>query len=630
MEIIKGANVVEKEDVSKVLETVHKINTAREKWNRQALINVMMLYGKQHFTGRRDNSGNATIGQRIVWELESAKKVGNIRRTCNILLPPFRSVYARLLRQKANVHAEPTTSTQKDRDAARVSKEVAEDFWDNCNRNNQWMRNDFTGMGAIFTKLIPYQMTVGLGYLLPYFNPKSMAFVYDERAKDIIEAEVGNAEVRVCSPLNMFKDRFNRFIIERRFISPEQVWDEYGVDVEPSEVDEDDEEVKIRRVLEGVESEKIEKDGVYVFRKLCLPTKEYPDGRELVIVNKESIYDSPLPSEARRRIQAYEFRYQDLGFSSGGQGIIEQCVDLQQDFNFTVSQISKHKKVMVGKILVPNNAGLKQKHDDNIGQIVYYNTGKKPTMEPPPTVPSYFYTELERIRDLVENLMNAHDSSMGRDPSQVKSGVGISNLAEIDNAQIAPELMMMEQKLGFFTEAVLDIIQEKYNERRVLSISGEDLAFEVKSFIGSDLFGQKNIIIKMGSNFPIDKTERTNYILMLKKEGFISTERAKELLEFTDIDGAFKSLDESGCKQDILNIIEGNAEVIAEPFEDHTIYLKTINDFRKGTMYQQLPPEIRMRIDDLANQHQQMLLQEQQAAQQMGGPLPQAAQPQGA
>lgn len=620
--------------IGKVIETVHKIDEARASWNRQALVNVMFLYGKQHFSLNKLSS-NASVGQRIVWEIEKSNKPGVIRRTSNILLPPFRSVFSRMLRQKANVHAEPTTSTQKDRDAARFAKEVAEDFWNNCNRNNPWLRNDYSGMQAIFMKLMPYQMVIGLGYLAPYFNPKSMAMVYTQPAfsgdkGEVIESDVGNAEVRVISPLNMFKDRFQRYAIERRYISPEQVWDEYGVEVPSSEVDEDDTEVKIRRTLEGASEERLDKDGVYVYRKLCAPSKEYPDGRELICTDKEILWDEVLPSEARRRIQFYEFRYQDLGFTSSGQGCIEQCIDLQEDFNFTLSRIAQHKKMLTGKVLVPKGADISSKFDDMVGQIIYYVLGKKPTMEPAPPVPDYFYKELMRIRSTVEDLMNSHDSTMGRDPGQVKSGVGISNLSELDNAQIAPELIMLEQKLGFFTEAILDICQEKYNERRLLSISGEDMAFEVKSFIGSDLFGQKNIQIKMGSNFPLDKNERTQYIIMLKAQGFISPERAKELLEFTDIDGAFKTLDEDGAKQDILNIIEGQGQfqVQAENWEDHTIFLKVINDFRKGTMYQKLPDNIKAEIDDLASQHQQMLLAEQKAmAAQQAAPQPQPKLP---
>jgi hypothetical protein len=215
---------------------------------------------------------------------------------------------------------------------------------------------------------------------------------------------------------------------------------------------------------------------------------------------------------------------------------------------------------------------------------------------------------------------------MGRTPGQVNSGVGIQSLAEIDNSMLAPDLMLFEQKLGFFTEYILDICQYRYTERRLIGISGEDLAYEVKSFIGSDLFGQKNIQIRMGSNLPIDRVERTNFILMLSDKGMISPDRAKELMEFDDIDGAFKSLDEVAAKQDILNIVEGNMEVMAEPWEDHTVYLKVINDFRKGNVYQRMDEMKRQMIDGLANQHQMFLIEEQKAAAQMGGPLPQAAQ----
>lgn len=642
---IKGSS--DKESIAKISEYITKANEARTMWNRQALVNVMFLYGKQHFSLSRANQG-PSVGQRIVWELENQKNKDAIRCTSNYILPLFRSVYSRLLRQKANVYAQPTTSTADDRDAARVSKEVAEDFWQNCNRNNIWLRDGYTGMQAVMTKLILYQMTIGEGFLVPYFNPKSSAFVYQAGPMgmkgNIFEAEVGNAEVRVVSPLNMFKDRFGRFAIERRFISPEQVWYEYDKEVAPSDVNEDDTEVKISRMLEGTDADRLEKDGVYVYRKLCNPSKEYPNGREFVCTDTEVLHDAELPPGARKRIQNYEFEYQNLGFTPYGQGIIEQVVSLQQDYNFNLGRIKQHTKLLAGKVMVPKSAdggnSISSKFDDMIGQIIFYTMGRKPTFENAPPVPDHYYKNLQQIRADMEGLMNSHDVSMGRTPGQVSSGVGISNLSEIDNSQIAPELIMFEQKLGFFTEAVLDIIQEKYNEPRLLSISGEDMAFEVKSFLGSDLMGQKNIQIKMGSNFPLDPQARTNYILMLKKEGFISPERCKELLEFNDIDGAFKSLDESGAKQDLLNIIEGQpviedvdlaqggTGVAVRDFEDHTIYLKVINDFRKGTHYMELSPEIRANVDLLAQIHQNYLLNEQRAAAEMGAPLPPPAQPQ--
>lgn len=630
MEII-NSGVADKEIIGDITKHVKKIDDGREEYNRQALVNVMFLYGKHHFTLTKTAGSDASLGQRILWELESAKRSSTSRRTSNYILPLFRSVYSRLIRMKASVFAEPMTSTEKDRNAARISKEVAEDFWQNCNRNNPWVSADFTGMQAVMMRLILYKMTVGMGYLIPYFNPKAKSFVYDQARRDVIEADVGEAECRVAHPLNIFKDRFNRFVIERRFICPEQVDYEFDREVDPCEMDEETAESRVSRLLDGTSKERNEtKDGVYVYTKWCAPTRKYPQGQMIVCTDKELLNDpeSPLPSECKGRIPTYEFKYQDLGFSSNAQGAIEQVIDLQQDYNFTLTRIAQHKKLMTGKLMAPLLSKMKVSWDDEVGQIIRYAQGMKPTYMEAASVPSYFYEEIARIRADMEGLMNSHDVSMGRTPGQVKSGVGIENLSERDDAQIAPELIMFEQKLGFFTETILDIAQERYNERRLLSISGDDLAFEVKSFIGSDLFGQKRIQVRMGSNFPLDKTARTDYILMLKKEGFISPDRAKELMEFTDIDGAFKSLDETAAKQDILNTIEGQMEAIAEPWEDHTIHLKVINDFRKGSVYAKLPPEIRQRIEFLAQQHQQYLLQEQQAAASMGAPLPPAAQPQ--
>lgn len=613
---------------NKIKEEVEKQDRSRSDLKRQWLVNVMFLYGKHHFqVSKRYGTGEELLAQRIAWELESFKKANTVRRTSNYILPLFRSLYSRLISMKSNVHAEPTTSTDRDRDAARVSKEVLEDFWENCNRNNPWMAIEYCGMQSILMKLILHKLTLGMAYLVPYFNPKATSYVYDQTTKEVIQADVGEAEVRMSSVMDTFRDSFGRHTIVRRFLCPEQVEYEYGVKVEPDKVDEDTVEDKIKRLLEGEKDDKDLTEGVYVYDKYCIPTAEYPNGRLISCTQKQVFSDAELPSECRKRIPVYEFRYQDLGFSKYGQGAIEPVVDLQQDYNFTLTRIAHLKKNLTGKLLSPRNAKLSQKWDDEVGQIIHYAQGLKPEYMQPASVPAWYYEELKRIREDMENLMNSHDSSMGRTPGQVKSGVGIQNLSDIDNSQIAPELIQFEQKMGFFGESILDICQEKYNERRLLTISGDDLAYEIKSFIGSDLFGQKKILVKMGSNLPTNIKERQSYIIMLRDKGFISSERAKDLLEFGDIDGVYSGLDETAAKNDILNTIEGQMMVIAEPWEDHTIHLKVINDFRKGSVYMKLPPEIKQRIDYLAQQHQGMLLNEMNASKGIGAPMPPAAQP---
>ena len=627
MEII--TNFAGKDLAGKVKEEVEKMDRQRNEIKRQWLVNVMFLYGKHHFmVSKRYGTGEEMLAQRIAWEIESLRKANTVRRTSNYILPLFRSLYARLLRMKANVHSDPTTSTERDRDAARVSKEVLEDFWQNCNRNNPWLSENFTGMQSIIMKLILYKLTIGAGYLFPYFNPKAKSFVYDKASGELFQADVGEAEVRVASVLDVFRDPFGRHVIERRFLCPEQIEYEYGQKVEPEQIDEDSTNSQISRLLDGEQNDKNLTDGTYVYNKYCNPTSEYPEGRLISCTKNKTLFEGPLPAEYKLRNPAIEFRYQDLGFSKFSQGAIEQVVDLQQDYNFTLTRIAHIKKNLTGKIIAPRGSKLSQKWDDEVGQIIYYAQGAKPEYMQSSSVPAYFYEEIRRIREDMENLMNSHDSSMGRTPGQVKSGVGISNLTEIDNSMISPELIQFEQRMGYFGETVLDIIQDKYSERRILKSTGDDMAYEIKSFIGSDLFGQKKIIIRMGSNLPLNLGERQQYIMMLKDKGYISADRAKELLEFGDIDGVYTGLDEVAAKNDILNTIEGQTQVLAEPWEDHTIHLKVINDFRKGSIYSKLDPVIRQRVDFLAQQHQDMLLNEQQAAARMGAPMPPAAQPQ--
>lgn len=624
MEIV--TNIAEKELAQTVKQDVKKLDDRRAEFKKQALINVMFLYGKHHFTISKSPRG-LDLTQQIVLEIESSKNASSNKRTSNYILPLFRSLVSRLISMKANVHAKPMTSTERDRNAAKVSKEVAEEFWQNCNRNNPWSAMDYPGMQAVISKLVLYEMTLGLGYLIPYFNPKAISLLYDDVRKDVVEAEAGEAEMRVASPLNVYRDPYGRFAIEERFLSPEQIEYEYTAKVEPQKKDEDSVEEQISRLIDGESKGDDAKDGALIREKYCIPTADYPRGRKIVCTDSKVLFDGELPSECRNKIPLFEFRYQDLGFSSRGQGAIEQVIDLQQDYNFTLGRIYSYKKLLTGKVLAPRGAKLSAKYDDEVGQILYYASGMRPSYEGGAGVPAYFYEEIKRIRTEMENLMNSHHSSMGQDPQQVKSGVAISNLSALDNQQISPELIMLEQKLGFAIDMVLNIVQERYNERRLLTISGDDMALAVKSFIGSDLFGQKRIKISMGSAMPNTLPERQSYIMMLADKQYISKDRAKELLELGDIDGVYTTLDETGAKQDLLNIIEGEYHVIAEPWEDATVRIKVINDFRKGSVYQKLPDETKQRINDLAAQYQDMLLNESQAAARMGGPLPPAALP---
>lgn len=615
----EALNIQEKETVGALLQQVKDHDNSREKIKTQAFVNVMFLYGNHHFKISR-RRGFDNIDDIIAYEVDRYFAKQKIKRTSNYILPLYRALLSRLLRMKANITCLPTTSTASDRDVARVSEQVLDDFWQNCNRNNHWYANEYSGMQSVITKLCNFMLALGIGYLEPYYNPKTKSMLYDRASGEIFEADVGEAEIRVHHMLNVYQDRYNRWSIVRRRISQEQVWDEFGIEVPPDLSEYDNTlDAEIERALYGdVYGDRAKQDGVWIYTKYWMPCKLYPKGQKFTCTDNKILEDlGELPTEYKMKNPVIEFRYQDLGFLGRGQGCIEQVIDLQQDYDFTITRISQVKKLMTGKLIAPKGSKIDKQWDSEVGQIISYEQGMAPQYVEPAQVPQYYYQELERIRKDMEDLMNSHDSSMGRPQTGDQSGVAIQGLSEIDNSMIAPELTTLEQKLGHASEMILNIAEWKYSERRLLTVSGDDLTAEVNSFIGSDLVGQKRVIVRMGSTLPDDLASRQIYINNLVKGGYLTMQRGKELMEMGDLDGIYRDLDEAGAKTDIMNIVEGNAQVQAEPWEDPTIRLKVINDYRKGNKYTLLPPQKKAMIDALATQYQQMVQQAMQAQMQM-------------
>ena len=118
---IKDAKIIKE-----VTEQKEQIQESRTVFERQWLINLAFLYGKHYFTiEKKPISG---LDERIYWELKNMERKKKTRRVANYILPLFRSLLSRMLMMKSTVNVEPTTNSDRDRAAAKVGQEAAEDF----------------------------------------------------------------------------------------------------------------------------------------------------------------------------------------------------------------------------------------------------------------------------------------------------------------------------------------------------------------------------------------------------------------------------------------------------------------------------------------------------------------------
>ena len=610
----------EKDIIQKVLDSKNTIQKQRNIHERQWLVNLAFLYGKTNFIAenRKISSG---LEDRIMWELKSEERKNKVKRTSNYILPLYRSLLARLLLMKSHTTVDPTTSSEKDKAVARVSSEVIEDFWQMCNKGNPLLCRKYSGMVLTLAQLFKFMLVFGKGYLKPYFNPKTIAKT--RLSGEIIEGEIGEVECQVLSPFDVFEDRLGMHIIEQRILPIEIIKSIYGVTVEPEKVTVSDTEQQLLNMLEGSDLESKNQEAAKIYEFWGIPTEKYPGGRHIITTDNKLIADDVIPPEYKKRLPYFGFDYLDLMFTGYPQGMVDQLISLQEEYNYTITRIHSYKKWFAGKLKVPKKCQLEQKYDDEIGQIIYYEQGYgEPHFETPPNPPTFLVEELIRIRKDMEDVASVHDSGMGRLPQQIKSGVAIENLNELDNNSLMPILMATEQKLGFFAETVLDIVEARYTEPRILKIAGENLGADVMTFMGSDVAGNKRIKVSIGSNMPITKSERQMFLMGLADKGYIPKTKALELMEFGDISGLYSDLDENAQKIEIGEMIKG-VQVEPHDWEDHTIHLKVISDFLKGEQFKKTPPELQQILLQHRGIHQKFLQVEMQSAAQMSQQTPQ-------
>lgn len=626
--MIPGEDTIIK-DIVKKKETIQKGRALLEK---QWIVNLAFLYGKQHFLAE---SKKVTTGieERILWELKSEERKNKTKRSSNYILPLYRSMLARLLSMKANITVEPTTSTDDDKSAARVAQEVLEDHWQMVNKSNPLLGRKYAGMMRILAKLFASLLCTGKGYLCPHFNArtKSKTFLQGQ----VIEGEIGECETKIYTPFDVYADKLGMHLIVTEMLPIEKIKEQYGVEVSADQVSTADPEQELLNMLEGNEEQTKQENAARVFQYWEIPSAKNPKGIYRICTQSKLILDDVIPEEYKGRIPYFEFDYLDLLLSSFPQSMIEQLISLQEEYNYTLSRLYGYKKWFAGKLKVPKKCKLETKYDDEVGQIIYYDQGfGEPHFEVPPNPPQFLFEDLIRIRKDMEDISGVHDSNMSPARMSGKSGVAIGNLNELDNNQLMPVLMSIETQLEFYCETVLDIVEARYAEPRIVAITGENMGSDVKTFTGQQVKGQRRIKISLGSALPMSKSDRQSFLMLLADKGYIDRSKALELMEFGDLAGIYISVDENAQKEEISEMMKG-VEVMPQQIDYHPTHIKVIEDYMKGGQFRKLPPQLQALLMNHYKIHQQYFSLENQAAQQtmqpphLAGSAPVQAPPQG-
>jgi hypothetical protein len=301
-----------------------------------------------------------------------------------------------------------------------------------------------------------------------------------------------------------------------------------------------------------------------------------------------------------------------------GESWIKHVIPMNRVLNSLESSIFRYNyKYAIGRIVVDKNSGVRIVTNEH-GDIIEKNAGAEVSSLPLQPLPQSYGMQIQNMRMYLEDVGGAHEVSMGRIPTGVKSGVGIAELKAADAVNQQDLVDGLEEFLTDVAHKMLREIAENYDvphiikalgksgEPKHFTVIGEDAAKTRKNTkkvkIGTDVFdltvigADNEVRVTVGTWLAHTKTARLEQLKEYYQAGLIDQKTFLENAEFADIKniidrtrmedilGKFRGEPAAGAasgvsdeeiaeQENFMMKVEGLTDVEPMPEDNHTIHI---------------------------------------------------------
>lgn len=540
--------------------------------------------------------------------VDPKKRVGRNRYRVNKILPTIQNRLSRLTKSPPRYDVKPNSNSTEDKDAARLSLEVLEDIFE---RERLEEKRQEAFMMA---------MQGGHAYIQATWDPTKGKPMVDPITGELQGYE-GDVRIEALNCLEVFPDPLAKSIEDAQYIIKAKVrkldyfrerYPERGhaVKEESAWLMSSIYDMKANAlttvgisgasVVDQMKNSAIEL--VYYER----PSKKHPRGRMVVTANGILLEDKELPIG---KFDIVKFDDIMIGGRYNPEAVITHLRPIQDQYNVTRHKCAEWIRLtLAGKYLSPRGANLIQEAvDDESGEVIEYdvvpNAPNGVTALNVPQIPAYVYKDLEALDEEFDFVSGINEVSRGQLPSASIPAAGMQFLEEQDQTRIGVQAKRNEISLAKLGQIVLEYVGAYYKMPRLLKKAGDGLEYAVKSFVGEDLKGNYDCIVIPGSTVPTSKVLKRHDILNAFNMGLLGDpmdpkvrQKVNKMLEYGDIAEAWKkqSLTEARAKQ-VIDAIESGTreevEALLSEFDNHSMHLDIMDDYRLSDKYQALPPD---------------------------------------
>ena len=157
-----------------------------------------------------------------------------------------------------------------------------------------------------------------------------------------------------------------------------------------------------------------------------------------------------------------------------GEGWARHVIALNRVVNALEGSVFEYNHIFAkGRYVIDKNSGVRMVANVH-GQIIEKNRGAEVTSLAISPLPQTPFTQIANFLRYIEDLGGAHDVSLGRVPTGVRSGVGIAQLRQNDAVNQADLVDNLEDFMVRAGERVLNLIAENYISSRLVRIVGRE------------------------------------------------------------------------------------------------------------------------------------------------------------
>lgn len=517
----------------------------------------------------------------------------------NFILPNIQNRLARLTKSAPRYEVKPNSTSDEDREAARLGEYIIAQVWDQqrVNKKRLAMMMSMQQNGFAFFKT---SWDPALGPKMPMLNDegkvifKSLgdirvdvvtAFEWfpDLLAKSQEELTSGiHAKIR---PISYFRTQYPD---RGHLVSPEGVWLQ-SLDYE-SRINSFNAQTGTGSGSNYVKNSAIE------LSYYETPNYKNPLGRHVIVANGVVLKDDTLPID---EVPFSKFDDILIGSRYNSESTITHLRNLQDQYNRNLTKRSQWlNRTLMGKFLAAKGHGLaKEAFNDQSGEIVEFNpvpNAPPPTYIQVPPIPSYAYQEDDYIKGMMNEICGNQEIDKGNLPSAGIPAIGMQYLSELSDTRIGTITENNEHAFADLGRHILKFVFKYYDYPRVLKIAGAGMEYAVKSFIGADLKGNFDVAVVRGSTLPGSKVLKRQEIINLHQQGYLGDpsdpkvrENVLNMLEYGDVSEAWKdhSLDMAQIQKH-LKMIQDEIDPPVSEFDNHPLFIQELNRFRKSEKFE--------------------------------------------